>query len=259
MRRATRFLIRLYPASWRERYGKEVEALIEDSSLGWTSMFDLLKGAVKMRLHVPAFPKLAVILSLAGLAAGFGASWLVAPTYVSGAEMRLTSAAAGSSDVGPHLAERVIQMEKQVLSRTSLKIIIQDPRLDLYKSARERMPLEDVIEQMRRRDIVIPTMPPEKENVRFLIRFRYPDPWKARATVQALVTKFSDTNYQHARMSGAGENLDVLEPPTLPAQPAEPNRMIFAASGFGAGFAAALVVAVLRRRPPPVPFPAQTA
>jgi hypothetical protein len=56
-----------------------------------------------------------------------------------------------------------------------------------------------------------------------------------------------------------GVNLEVIDPPSLPLRPAKPNRWMIMADGFGAGFAVALVIALFRRRPPPMPLPAQTA
>ena len=51
--------------------------------------------------------------------------------------------------INQQLTDRIMQMENEILSRTSLSKIIQDPRLDLYKSDRASKPLEDVIETMR--------------------------------------------------------------------------------------------------------------
>ena len=298
MRRLAQALIRLYPASWRERYGEEFETLIEDSRPGFVGTFDLLKGAIRMRLHVPAFPKLALILSLAGLVAGLGVSMLVSPRYVSSAEMQFTYAPLAPSAPRQNLHERLLEMEREILSRTSLSGIIQDPRLDLYLRARDRMPLEDVIEQMRTRDIQIQSLGSGSDYVPFTITFTYPDRLKAQDTVQALVTKFTDINmvmqsttaqikqrrsddqiYRlEARIATlekrlgvmsppnqkiedelppviAGINLDVLDVPSLPTTPVYPNRAVFMATGFGAGFALAIVIAVFRRSPPPVPFP----
>lgn len=245
MRCVARFFVRLYPASWRERYGEEFEALIEDSPPGWRATFDVVKGAVRMRLQTPAFPKLAAILSLLGLVAGFSASWLSTPMFVSQTELQMR----------PANIEHLIAMQRQVLSRTSLSQIIQEPRIDLYGSERARLPLEDVIERMRTREINIRIMAHDKNSMRFRISFLYPDPEKARKTVQSLVARFSDANLEQ----GAGANLDVVAAPDLPVQSAAPNRAIFAAVGFGAGFVLAVVIALFRRTPPPVPFPAQTA
>jgi hypothetical protein len=293
MRRVAKLFIRLYPTQWRARYGEEFETLIEDSSPGSRAMLDLLKEAIRMQMHVPAFPKLAVILSVTGLAAGFAMSLLITPVYISTAEMQLSPALAGSSAVGPNLVQSLVQ---QVLSRTSLSTIIEDPRLDIYNSERAHMPIDNVIERMRR-DIWIQMMPPGNKNVRFRIRFGYRDPERARATVQALVDRFCNTNLEmemgvntdqqlersyrevgrlEARVAGiekrlgiasppliqpyklwsTRETLAVLDPPTLPTRPVNPNRAFSGALGFGVGFAAALVTALLRRRPPAIPFPA---
>ncbi len=301
MRSMAHWLIGLYPARWRARYGEEFAALIEDSSPGPAGIFDLFKGALKMRLSVPSFPKLAVILSVTGLVAGLGVSMLVTPRYISSAEMQLMYAPLAPSARRQNLHERLMNMEQEILSRTSLAGVIQDPRLDLYGRAREHTPLEDVIEQMRTRDIKIQALGSGGGYVPFAIRFIYPDRIKARDTVQALVTKFIDINLitqrtkaqvkqtqaadriyrleervaalekrlgvvspPHRQLADEfvpqleGVNLEVVDPASLPVNPAYPNRSIFAAIGFGGGFVTAILIAIFRRTPPPIPFPAQT-
>jgi hypothetical protein len=52
--RAARY-IRLYPRAWRERYGDELEAVLETDGLGVRSRVDLIRGAVDAHLH-PATP-----------------------------------------------------------------------------------------------------------------------------------------------------------------------------------------------------------
>lgn len=51
-----RWLLRLYPRAWRERYGDEFLALIEDAGLSARQLCDLLGGALDARLRpqVPA-------------------------------------------------------------------------------------------------------------------------------------------------------------------------------------------------------------
>ncbi len=49
MRRA---LIRLYPASWRARYGEEFEAILEERPLGPFDVADILLGALDAQLHL---------------------------------------------------------------------------------------------------------------------------------------------------------------------------------------------------------------
>ena len=241
MRRFVRFLIRLYPANWRTRYGEEFEALIDDSSSGWPAVFDLLKGAIRMQLSIPAFPKLALMLAIAGLLIGLLVSYLVTPTYSSRSELFLEGSTVGSISLGDYLA----QTEKEVLSRNSLSRIIQDPHLDLYPEERARIPLEDVIETMRTR-IRVDTPPgADQGHLTFSIAFAYRDRVKARDTVQALVTRFNEANF-----TSAHTNLTVLDPPSLPV--ALPNRSVCMFYGFVAGIVAASFVAIFRRRPLPV-------
>jgi uncharacterized protein involved in exopolysaccharide biosynthesis len=94
------------------------------------------------------------------------------------------------------MSDRVAQMETQILSRTSLSELIQRPTLNLYRKERENKPLEDVIEQMRTRDVHIQVMNLAGANGRsataFEIQFSYDDSNKAQAVVQALITRFTE-------------------------------------------------------------------
>jgi uncharacterized protein involved in exopolysaccharide biosynthesis len=57
----------------------------------------------------------------------------------------------------------------------------------------------------------------------------------------------------------AGFSLSVIDSPSLPERPTYPNRASFLVTGFGAGIALALMVAIFRRKPPAIPFPAELA
>jgi hypothetical protein len=300
MKRAAQFLIRLYPANWRARYGEEFQALIEDSSPGWPGILDLLKGAIRMHLSIPAFPKLALMLSITGLLAGLAVSFVVDPRFVSTATMAFIPPS--PTEVHRNVNDVFLELQTEILSRTSLSSVIEDPRLELYMSERARSPLEDVIEKMRQ-DLQISRDAPANpggDYLPFHITFAYADRLKAQQTVQALITKFQDANLTSQRMQAqarranasdqvyrleariaalekrlgvapeghepdfssnriAGVNLDVMDPPSLPASPVYPDRVRFMSIGFGAGIAVAMVIAIFRRRPPPIPFPAQTA
>ena len=60
--------VRLYPRAWRERYGDELEAVLETDGLGLRSRFDLLRGAMDAHLH-PATPSpLPVVAALSASA-----------------------------------------------------------------------------------------------------------------------------------------------------------------------------------------------
>ena len=48
----THLLIRLYPARWRERYGDELAAILDDRPVGPFDAADLLLGALDAHLHL---------------------------------------------------------------------------------------------------------------------------------------------------------------------------------------------------------------
>jgi uncharacterized protein involved in exopolysaccharide biosynthesis len=164
---------------------------------------------------------------LAGIVISIVVAFLLPNVYVSEAEMQITPAQISESivktTVNQLLTDRIMQMENEILSRTSLSNIIQDPRLDLYKSERARKPLEDVIEEMRSKDIKIriESLPGDRRASAFSISFAYPDRVKAHDTVQALITRFQDSNlttqttqqklvnsFVHDELSEAKANLD---------------------------------------------------
>ena len=139
---------------------------------------------------------------LAGIVISVVVAFALPNVYISEAEMQITPAQISENIVqttsNQQLNERIIQMEQDILSRTSLSTLIQDPRLNLYPDERAKEPIEDVIEQMRNRDIKIHIDSLSGEGSRrasaFSISFRYRDRLKAQQTVQALITKFDDAN-----------------------------------------------------------------
>ena len=53
MRRLVRWTTRLYPQRWRERYGAELDALLEDVDLQWRDIASVVRLAVATRLTSP--------------------------------------------------------------------------------------------------------------------------------------------------------------------------------------------------------------
>jgi hypothetical protein len=49
--RLARTLLRLYPRAWRERYGEELLALIDDAGLTWRIVADVIAGATVERVR----------------------------------------------------------------------------------------------------------------------------------------------------------------------------------------------------------------
>jgi hypothetical protein len=52
--RLARWLVRLYPRDWRERYGKEFEALLQEDSGGFRALVNVLWAALRERVVAEA-------------------------------------------------------------------------------------------------------------------------------------------------------------------------------------------------------------
>lgn len=120
-------------------------------------------------------------------------------TYVSVATIKVVPQvvpeAFVQSNVNQVIADRIGAIAQTVLSRSFLTSIITT--YDLYQRDRQRIPLDDIIENMRK-DIKIGgvlNMGNTKEHVpAFQIQFAYTDRTKAQKVVNDLVSKFIDTN-----------------------------------------------------------------
>jgi len=99
--------------------------------------------------------------------------------------------------------ERIQQMETDIESRTTLSEIIQKPALNLYPKERARMPLEDVIQNMKNKDLKIAPYNNSTGDRRLasaiIVQFRYTDRHKAALVVQEIVNRLLEqsTTTQH--------------------------------------------------------------
>ena len=191
MNRLAKWMMRLYPARWRRRYGDELDALLAETGADARVVADLLKGGVRMQFSTWSFAKLAVVLGIAGVLFGAVVSFLITPIYESKATLEMT---------GPQPSSWIRQMEPTVLSRVALAAIINAPQLDLYRDDLKVKPLEDVIEKMRN-DVRVDSIDSpgaSGSSTAFQISFQYPDPAKARMVTAVLIQKFRRTS----RISG---------------------------------------------------------
>jgi polysaccharide chain length determinant protein (PEP-CTERM system associated) len=168
-----------------------------------------------------------------GLVIAVVVAFLWPDTFISTALMRITPQQVPErlvpSAINSQMAERLTAMQQEILSRTSLTELIQRPALNLYPRDRQRLPLEDVLEQMRK-DVSISMLDVATQGANrglasaFVIRFKYTDKYKAQAVVRELVSKFSEqnvtvqrnqatltTSFLNDEWKTAKENLDRLD------------------------------------------------
>jgi uncharacterized protein involved in exopolysaccharide biosynthesis len=137
-----------------------------------------------------------------GLVAAVVAGFLQPDYFVSYATMRITPQQVPEKLIpsvlnSSQLAERLSQYETEILSHNVLSEIIQQPKFDLYAKERKKLPLEDVVQNMKGRDIRIMPLNPQGDRrlaSAFQISFRYTDRNKASAVVRELVTRFVNLN-----------------------------------------------------------------
>ena len=252
MNRLANWMMRLYPSRWRARYGDELDALLADSGADARVVVDLFRGGMKMQFSTWPFGKLAVALGLAGVLLAGGLSFLIPNVYTSKAVMQITPAAISTTpvraEISTSLNERVMQMQQNIFSRTSLAGMINNPRLMLYSDELREKPLEDVIDEMRRDvSINIVALPGAlgRRASAFEISFSYPDRYKAQQTVQAIMEAFDAENIQPHTPEAPG-TLVVLDSPSAPVlvRP-QPGIVIFA--GLLAGIAIAFTWRMVSR------------
>lgn len=93
------------------------------------------------------------------------------------------------STVTTDIADRLRTIREQIISRTRLEIIIRD--FNLYAAERGQMPMEDVVEQMRR-DVVVDIV---KGNT-FRVAYTSSDAKKAMQVAERLASDFTNENLQ---------------------------------------------------------------
>jgi polysaccharide chain length determinant protein (PEP-CTERM system associated) len=127
------------------------------------------------------------------------AAFLWPDTYASIAVVRIVPSQVPeryvASNINTEMSQRVSGMAEQILSRATLTDVITT--LGLYPKKVKRVPMEDVIEAMRR-DIHIGSVASrEQQNARisaFPIVFDYENRFLAQKVVQAILSKFMDEN-----------------------------------------------------------------
>lgn len=120
-------------------------------------------------------------------------------SYVSTAVIKVTPQQVPQSMVpsaiNQLMTDRINSMEQTILSRTVLTTIINT--FGLYQKERSRMPIEDVIEQMRKMVQILPVATVGgvgREVPAFAVQFTYENRYTAQRVTQDLVSRFIDQN-----------------------------------------------------------------
>ena len=266
MRRWIVLLAKCYPRTWRERYGVEFDALMEDVEPDWREFADVLGGAVKLQMQSEtAYLKLIGATAVLGVIASAGLSLVAPGRYVSSAVLRVNPPKDAGNAVSKEMAARqatqhLERMYQELVSRSSLAELIQRPSLDLYRAERQRVPMEDVIQKMRRDIEIRSVRAASADGFALSVSFAYANQFKAQVVARELTQRLLDSYqkvnrdissiWQRAWHENAppGETVDVVQVASEPLKTA-PNRAAFVAWGLGAGLVLGALVASVIRRP----------
>lgn len=219
----------MYPRAWRMRYGVEYAALLEDVRPDARTAVDVLSGALTMQMRTWKSWKVVAVSAVFGAAVIAGLFMEMPTRYISSAIIKVEGQ---GSPLQEDTLDRINSMQQNIESRGKLTQIITT--YDLYRHERSSVPLDDVIEEMRKHIVVEPLGGPNVPA--FRVQFSYNDPQQAQKVTQDLVARFLDENYRQSAVSqpadaGSGTNFQVLDPAELPMNPAYPNKPLIV--GFG--------------------------
>src|SRR3990170_4587919 len=127
MRPMIALLLRLYPARWRDRYGDEFAAVLEERPLGPFDVADVLLGALDAHLHLRGLGAasqhakgFAMSLRIGGYAAILGAALIVLV-------IALTGGRSGGSDNAASIA-LLVALAALLVGLTGMSAIRAAPR-----------------------------------------------------------------------------------------------------------------------------------
>jgi hypothetical protein len=149
MRRWIELAASVYPRGWRDEYGEEFSALLDDVGPGWSVFANVLRGAIAMQIDKGVrWTTIVAGTAVAGAVLALAASFAAPQRYVSSAVLQISPMAdperpAPNRYLQERAADRLLQINNEILSRTSLAELIQKRSLDLYRAERQRVPLED--------------------------------------------------------------------------------------------------------------------
>jgi len=148
MKRLLRLAARIYPASWRDRYGIEFQALLEETKPRWSDILDVLNGGLQMRVR-RTHP--ALTMAAFGILGALGAG----ATAFSTADRFASTGTVTVRPWGPstttsettRLDDAIPRLTRAAFSRDNLMGIIE--RYDLYRSERAQSSVDSLINRMR--------------------------------------------------------------------------------------------------------------
>lgn len=222
MRRVIALIASLYPRSWRERYGEEFAALLDDVAPSPRAALNTFRGALFMHIRTWSRGWIFAVSALCTCGAFVAALHFVSGDYISRGILGVDSAEPPQA-----IGDSVYGFDKAVESREALTYIITSEHL--YEQQRTRKLFEDVLNQMRRDIKVEPMRRADGSLAAISVAFDYPEPRTAQRVTDKLLASFVDQS------NGAATTLKVLDAAELPKGSTHNLTLIAANAGVLVG------------------------
>jgi uncharacterized protein involved in exopolysaccharide biosynthesis len=149
---AIRLALGLYPQWWRRRYGRELEALVEDSATAWSDVFDIARGAFVMQSKNLTVPLLAALI---GASIGAVMSLRAPAMYAASSTIRFTggSAADPNSGSSPAFLDGMLRALPTVGARAATSVVLtksegESRLVRISYTARNAKDAQEVVKQL---------------------------------------------------------------------------------------------------------------
>ena len=236
MKRLFDLAARLYPRDWRDRYGLEFQALLDDMKPGWRDIADVLAGGLQMHVRRAHPAVIAATVGIIGACAAGVVAVSMADRFISTGTMNVRPAGP-STEPGTAKPDVMPRLAQDAFSHKTLAGIIE--KYDLYASERAQASPEAVIDHMRG-DIGVQLVSPSV----FQVSFASSDGRKAQQVAHELMAQLVRSN-----MEVSGSVVQVLDVPDEGQVSINSRRVTLAGvGGFGGGALLGTVIGFLRRR-----------
>lgn len=213
--------MRLYPAAWRERYGVEFGALLDEVPLRDADFLNVFLEAIKMRLTTWTAKQILLSSTLGGVVLAAAVALLLPNWYLTTAVLEVPAGRVAT----------LAPVAENTLSRTVLAGLID--RHGLYPEERGRIAPDDLVDLMRHDLRVAIVTRDTRRSTAVEMQFRYPDPTRAQSVVRELSSKLQE-----------GAELSLLDPATSGV--IGPNRRVIVFIGLFSGLLLGSTVLLIR-------------